>query len=458
MTVNAKLSIVSADGHSVMPTELWSEYLEPEFHEHLPQMEADQAINARAMIPLNDSMMVPALEVFDTDAAYRDGGWNGAWDRDIRLAQMDREGIAAEFVHHGFFRVNDLAFSVMNDTFPAAMVDAGSRAHDRWAYDTFGGDERLLLVGSIGSCLDRDALLTQLRWVADHGFIGTYAPGFLSMPGQPPLDDEYWDPVWATYAELGLKVIVHAGWGMAQGYAFGEIAKACEVVDAKNGTDMDLIMELVSGLFSSQFFADLGHRRALWQLMLGGVFDRHPDLKVMFTEVRADWIPATLELLDQAFETHRADLPSTQRPSDLWDAHCLAGVSFLHKVEIERRAEIGVDRMSFGRDYPHAEGTWPNTLDYLRDLFAGVSESDTRKILGENLIGFLGLDAARMAAIAERVGPTVDEVTGGGAVDPALIEHLGTRCGYDKPFEGDSRIDELAPMLDEDLARLAGTR
>ncbi|HEY6531363.1 MAG TPA: amidohydrolase family protein [Acidimicrobiales bacterium] len=451
----SKISIVSADGHSVMPTELWSEYLEPAFHEYLPQMRADNAVNERAMIPLNNALMVPALDVFDTEEAYRDGGWNGAWDKDIRVAQMDREGIAAEFVHHGFFRVSDLGFSVMNDTFPAAVVDAGSRAHDRWAYDTFGGDDRLLLIGSIGSCLDRDSLLTQLRWVADHGFIGTYAPGFLSMTGQPPLDDEYWDPVWALYAELGLTVVVHAGWGMAQGYAFDEITKACEVVDAKNGTDMDLIMELASGLFSSQFFADLGHRRALWQLMLGGVFDRHPGLRVMFTEVRADWIPATLALLDSAFERHRADLPTTRRPSDLWRSNCLAGVSFLHKVEIERRAEIGVDRMSFGRDYPHAEGTWPNTSDYLRDLFAGVPEADTRKILGENLIRFLGLDAARIAEIAEQVGPRLDEVTGGAAVDDALLSHLGDRCGYLKPFEGDTRIAELEPMLDEDLARLA---
>jgi predicted TIM-barrel fold metal-dependent hydrolase len=263
--------------------------------------------------------------------------------------------------------------------------------------------------------------------------------------------------VWALYAELDLTVVVHAGWGMAQGYAFDEIAKACQVVDARNGTDMDLIMELMAGLFSSQFFADLGHRRALWQLMLGGVLDRHPGLRVMFTEVRADWIPATLDLLDAAFDRHRADLRATTRPSELWSSNCIAGVSFIHKVEIERRQEIGVDSICFGRDYPHAEGTWPNTLDYLRALFAGVPEADTRKILGENLIGFLGLDAARIAAIADRVGPALDDVTGGTAVDPALLAHFGDRCGYDKPFEGDSRIAELAPMLDEDLARLART-
>ena len=70
------------------------------------------------MLPLNNAMMAPAMELFDSEEAYRSGGWEGAWDKDMRLAQMDREGIAAEFVHHGFFRVNDLGFSVMNDTYP----------------------------------------------------------------------------------------------------------------------------------------------------------------------------------------------------------------------------------------------------------------------------------------------------------------------------------------------------
>ena len=78
----------------------------------------------------------------------------------------------------------------------------------------------------------------------------------------------------------------------------------------------------------------------------------------------------------------------------------------MHKAEIEIRDDIGVDHMTFGRDYPHAEGTWPNTVDYLRDLFAGVPETDVRKILGENAIRFFGLDAEKIAAIAQQVGPT----------------------------------------------------
>jgi predicted TIM-barrel fold metal-dependent hydrolase len=441
-----------------MPTELWSQYLEPAFHGHLPQLEADNAVNERAMVALNDMVMVPALELIDVDRAYRTGGWEGAWDKDVRLAQMDREGIAAELVYHGFFRVNDLGFSVMNDTYPPEVVDAGSRAHDRWAFDTFGGDDRLLLVGSMGSCLDRDATMAQLRWVADHGFIGTYAPGFLAVPGLPPLDDDYWDPMWALYAELELAVIVHGGYGMEQGRAHAQIVEAVHDVEANDGTDMDLIIALTAGIFGEQFFADLNHRRAMWQLMLGGVFDRHPALRLMLTEVRADWIPDTLEHLDQVFDAHRDELPTSHRPSELWHSNCIAGVSFMHEAEVEMRDEIGVESICFGRDYPHAEGTWPNTADYLRDLLAGVPEADARKILGENAIRFLGLDAGRIATIAERIGPDLEDVIGGTAIDPALVSHFGDRCGYLKPYEGDTRIGELASLLDEDLARLAGAR
>ena len=155
----------------------------------------------------------------------------------------------------------------------------------------------------------------------------------------------------------------------------------------------------MSGLFASDFFAHLGHRQAMWQMMLGGVFDRHPKLKLMLTEVRADWIPATLQFLDRVFEEHLAELPSARKPSEWWDSNGLAGVSFMHKSEVEMRDEIGVEHMSFGRDYPHGESTWPNTLEYLHSLFSGVPEGDVRKMLGENIIGFLDLDAAKLDAI-----------------------------------------------------------
>jgi predicted TIM-barrel fold metal-dependent hydrolase len=454
----SKVTIVSVDGHSVMPPELWPEYLEKKYHDFLPQFQAEDEVNTTAMFPLADTIVTPeALEVFDKEGAYRAEGWQGAWDADVRLAEMDREGIAAEFVHHGFFRVVDLGFSMMSAARPFEVVDAGVRAHDRWAAETFGTvSDRFLLIGAIGSCTDLDVTLAEFDWVADHGFIGTYAPGFAKYEGHPPLFDEYYEPLWSRYEDRSLAVVVHAGYGFDQGFAYEHMEKAVKDVEAAGGTTMDMIMAL-STIFNADFLTDLKCRKALWQLMLGGVFDRHPNLRVIMTEVRGDWIPATLEFLDKVYDEHRADLPAQRKPSEYWQSNCLAGLSFLHTAEVEMRDQIGIDKIAFGRDYPHTEATWPNTMDYLRTLFAGVPENDVRMMLGENAIRFFGLDASELARVAERIGPTIDELTNPAPVDPALIEHLDLRCGLLKPAEGGSRLAGVDELLRDDLVRMGAS-
>src|SRR5262249_36494992 len=153
-------------------------------------------------------------------------------------------------------------------------------------------------------------------------------------------------------------------------------------------------------------------RQAMWQMMLGGVFDRHPRLRLVMTEVRGDWLPATLAHLDAAYERGRADLPAKRKPSEYWQEHCLVSLSFGHKSEVAMRHQIGVEPIFFGRDCPHAEGTWPNTADWLSDAFAGVPDDELRLMLGENAVRVMGLDRAKLAAVAARIGPTVDDVTG----------------------------------------------
>lgn len=130
----------------------------------------------------------------------------------------------------------------------------------------------------------------------------------------------------------------------------------------------------------------------------------------------------------------------------------------MHRGEVEICHEIGVDTIDFGRDYPHTEGTWPNTFDYWKVLFAGVAPGDVRKILGENAIRFFGLDRGQLSEIAARIGPDLGAVTDPSAyVDPALVEHLSVRSGIFKPNEGEDLQERLAPMIREDLAG-AGAR
>src|SRR5262249_36039203 len=156
---------------------------------------------------------------------------------------------------------------------------------------------------------------------------------------------------------------------------------------------------------------------------------------LVLSEIRLDWIPATLHHLDRVFEEHRDEIPAKRKPSEYWATNCLAGASFIHQAEVEMRHEIGVETILFGRDYPHPEGTWPHTKDWLQEAFRGVPEQEMKLMLGENAVRFFGLDHQRLADIAKRIGPTVEEVVGGGAIRPELLDNFALRGGYLKPPE-----------------------
>jgi predicted TIM-barrel fold metal-dependent hydrolase len=448
-----KLIIVSSDSHAAMPSELWTKYFEKRYHEHLPQIQYESDLYTGSVIPL--SKMAMSRPDIAEEHFSASGGYRGVYDLDVRLEQMNREGIAAELVYHGDARVGDLAHNVTNSVWPFEVWDAGVRAYNRWAHDTFGSEpSRLLLIGAIGSCSDMDATVAELQWLADHGFTGTFVPGFLTHPDMPPLFDTYWEPLWAECEARGLALVVHAGFGFEQGFLYDRLDRVNRAVKEANGGEMDLVMRLASEVFTNQFFSDTKARRPMWQMMYGGVFDRHPDLKLVMTEVRLDWIPSNLAHLDAQFDRHRGDMPAERHPSEYWHDNCLAGASFVHKVEVEMRHEIGVSTILFGRDYPHPEGSWPNTPDWLRDAFHGVPEDELRAMLGENAISFFGLDRDDLAAIALDIGPTLNDIGGAGTVDPDLVAVFDGRGGYLKPAEGDARIPEIVPMLDEDLVQL----
>jgi predicted TIM-barrel fold metal-dependent hydrolase len=330
------------------------------------------------------------------------------------------------------------------------------RAYNRWAADAFGAaSDRIRCVGDPASQPDLDAILVELDWIAEHGFAGAYVPGYFHRDDLPPIHDAFWDPYWTRLVDLGLPAVVHAGHGQKQCEFLNGIEALRTNMEAE-GRD-DLLAEIINN--ADRFFSkDLRPRRAMWLLMLGGVLDRHPDLKLLMAEVRADWLPDTLRHLDTFFEQHRADVPAARRPSELWRDQCLMSLSFVHKVEVAMRYDMGIETVFFGRDYPHAEGTWPNTADWLSDAFAGVPEDELRLMLGENAIRVLGLDREPLAAIAARVGPTVADVTGRTPdLDPRLVANWDARGGYLKPAE---QVDaaELDELLDDDMEGIGARR
>ena len=446
--MSERLTIVSGDGHAEIPPDVWSHYLDSEFHEYLPLAREDNEMWARQteqFFPITPEF----LEVFDTEGRYAAGGYLGVWDLDRRLAEMDREGVAAELINQGDARAIGL-FMPLYREYPEAVLAAGRRAYHRWAADALGGaTDRLLLVGDAAAAVSMDEMLSELRWLGDHGFAATEMPFKVHRPEMPPLYDSYYDPFWSACEDQGFPLVVHAGYGLEQAEFMTKMKAIEEQMRAAGRTN---ILEEVHGSSENFLALDLRPRRALWQLMLGGVFDRHPRLKVALVEIRGDWLPATLRNLDEVFKRSAATLPAKRPPSEYWKSNCLVGLSFVHKAEVGIRQQIGIDTITFGRDYPHHEGTWPNTADWLTDAFRGVPDDELRLILGENSMRFFGLDRTRLAQIADRIGPTIDQITGRTpSLDPRLVEHFDHRGGYLKPVE-QVDIDAMDVLLRQDVS------
>jgi predicted TIM-barrel fold metal-dependent hydrolase len=451
-----KLTIISLDGHSAMRPEDWPTYLEKRFHDYLPALqEENDAITRFNTYHLAQTHSEPQLEVFDLDRAYRSGGYNGVYDRDIRLAQMDREGIAAEFCFDGDPRILGMFFMSCNREYPQDLCNAGVKGYHRWLNDAFGpAKDRLIPVGILGHApwASMDDMLEEFDWMVERGFRATSLPGFVTYPGHRPLFDRSWDPLWARCEEAGVALWVHAGHGEKQGELGREMLRVGKAINEDGSNFVGLVREHISDLFGGNVFTCLKPRRAMWQLMMGGVFDRFPRLKLVMNEVYGDWIPGTLRFLDKEFEAHRGEFACERRPSDYWHSNCLTSLSFPRKCEIALRHEVGIDTVTFGRDYPHPEGTWPNTKLWLRDVFTGVPVNEVRAILGDNVIRLLNLDRDHLEAVAARIGPSVEEITEGPPVSRDLIAHFDKRGQYlQEPERDEQQVPAMRVLMREDL-------
>ena len=167
-------------------------------------------------------------------------------------------------------------------------------------------------------------------------------------------------------------------------------------------------------LMEVPFFAN----RSLWHLILSGVFERFPDLRLVMTEQRVDWVPPVLERMDKFWHRFtgggsigelRADADTLpQPPSFYFHRNCWMGSSFPSPPEAAAIATIGPERVMWGSDYPHLEGTFPHTTEALRHSFHDWDPAVLHELLGATAARVYGLDLDALAGL--ELGPTVDEV------------------------------------------------
>jgi predicted TIM-barrel fold metal-dependent hydrolase len=328
------------------------------------------------------------------------------WDSGLRLKELEADGIVAEVIFPNtvppFFPKASLA-----DQPPAANVGdlearwAGLQAHNRWLAD-FCNEVPGRRAGIAQIMLhDIDAAVAEIRWAKDNGLTGgVLLPGAPPGSGLPPLfDPDYYEPLWAICAELGLPLNHHSG---SAAPATGE------------GPEDHVILILEVTWWA---------HRAFTHLVVSGAFERHPDLRLVLTEQGTAWIPEELMRLDYFFDRFaRAKgsqemewgLPVIERmslkPSEYFARQVSVGSSFIRPDEVKIRHAVGLDKIMWGSDYPHKEGSMPFTIEALRASFAGVDHGEVQRMLADNAATVYGFDLDVLRPIAEHIGPLVADV------------------------------------------------
>lgn len=122
-------------------------------------------------------------------------------------------------------------------------------------------------------------------------------------------------------------------------------------------------------------------------------------------------MPSYLELLDQRASDHpgNAKLGDYKshlklKPSEYFARNIRIGAS-IPRREAEQRHAIGVGNLMWGSDFPHPEGTWPETATRLATSFQGLPEDEIAAILGGNAASLYGFDVGKLAPLVARIGP-----------------------------------------------------
>jgi predicted TIM-barrel fold metal-dependent hydrolase len=380
-TNDERYTIISADCHAGGSHAAYREYLDPEF------LEDFDAWRGRYKNP------------------YKDLGDNRRlrnWDNEMRNGHQEADGVVGEVVFPNTvppFFPSFVLFAKPPTADEYRHRRAGVHAHNRWLKDWCNEfPERRAGVGQI-FLNDVDDAIEDVRWIKENGLRGgillpNIAP---DVKWVKPLYDPVYDPLWEVCQDLEVPVNVHSGSGNPDYGAYP--------------TSMLLYINEVS--FYSQ--------RPLVQLMLSGVFERFPRLKLVITEAGCAWVPPLLERLDQTLASIR-DTGSTgeirygkehvlpRSATEYFLQNVWMGVSQPGPLDVEARHVIGSDRWMWGSDYPHDEGTHPFTREHLRSRFSSLRPEELRPMLGGNAAELYGFDLDALAPLAARIGPTVAEV------------------------------------------------
>ena len=129
-------------------------------------------------------------------------------------------------------------------------------------------------------------------------------------------------------------------------------------------------------------------------LIVGGVLERFPRLKLVSAENDISWVPHFMYRLDHAYDRlrHFEGLMLPMLPSAYMKRNVTATFQFeTTNVDFTRQI-FGAENIVWSSDYPHTDSTWPRSRDMIAQAFKGIPEGDVQKIVGGNVARLYGVN------------------------------------------------------------------
>ncbi len=393
----ARPEVIDSDGHVVEPDSVWKDYSEPAFRDRLDHPGGGAQylgiIRAYPDAPIAEMLGGGGDGGERGDGSGGDGDDGASWADDVgtdtwddesrlkmgrpggydphaRLVDMDAEGIDRAVL----YPTSMLTWVEEPDLFGAAC-----RAYNSWLRDyCSAAPGRLYGVGLV-PVQDHDAAVAETRRCVDD--LGFKAIMIRPAPylGTKKLNHPDYDPFWASIAAIGCPIGVHPS-------PHGDMPNSCRLLGLADGiSDPSRGLALRQGITNA---VDL--QLAVAYFVLGGICERHPDLKVAFLEGTGGWIVPMLERFDHQFKIFGSD-DQTMLPSELFARQCV--ISFdPDEVALAFTAEhLGADKVLWASDYPHPDAKIPGVVKELREAVAPLPAAAQVEVLGASARRFYDL-------------------------------------------------------------------
>jgi predicted TIM-barrel fold metal-dependent hydrolase len=367
--------VISADSHITETPDTYVDRIDPRYRDRAPHIEhtdvGDMFVidGMKTPVPLGIVAAAgkPAEEIRLMGTRFEDLH-RGGWDPDVRLTDQDRDGVAAEVIYP------TVGMAICNHRDPD-YKKACFDAYNLWIAEYCSKHpDRLLGVG-------QTAMRSPAEGVRDIEAIRALGLRGVMMPGNPAVEDydsQAYDELWQAAIELELPLSFH-------------ILTTRETSPVR-GPRMNAFLSVIRGC-----------QDIMGTLVLGGVFERHPKLRIVCVEADAGWVPHYMYRMDHAYKRHRNWLPAGQALSKLpseYFAECIYTTFQDDWVAFKNVDNLNWRRLMWANDFPHSDSTWPWSQEMLDVHAAGLTPEQRRAILCDNVAELYHVDLARLEGSA----------------------------------------------------------